>query len=361
LTPLDLLDHMAARGLPGAAAELPHVDMDLPYWRALLDTSRVERSVGFVLAAVESGELRVTDAQEAELVSHHQAAMAADLRLEQKVLAVASLFDEAGVPMRVLKGPAAAHLDYPDPSLRSFGDVDVLVPGSHFDAAVEALERCGHRRNFPEPRAGFDARFGKGAALVAPDGTEVDLHRSLAYGPFGIRVRTDDLWSSSEEFFIGGRVLHALSAPNRLLHACYHVALARRSRPPALRDVASLGSRPDVVEEALMVAPQWGATPLVAVGVAAAWARLHLEETELSRWAAGYRIKRSDASAIVAYRGASTSYAASAVAAIAAIPSWRDRMGYVRALVAPSASYLAGRHASRRARFRWALRALRSR
>ena len=47
-----------------------------------------------------------------------------------------------GIRSRVLKGPAVAHLDYPDPALRAFGDVDLLVavgglrPGARAPARV---------------------------------------------------------------------------------------------------------------------------------------------------------------------------------------------------------------------------------
>ena len=36
----------------------------------------------------------------------------------------------AGIPSRVLKGVALAHTAYPQPELRVFGDVDLLVPSA---------------------------------------------------------------------------------------------------------------------------------------------------------------------------------------------------------------------------------------
>ena len=35
----------------------------------------------------------------------------------------------AGIDVRALKGPAVGRLEYPDPSWRAYGDVDLLVPG----------------------------------------------------------------------------------------------------------------------------------------------------------------------------------------------------------------------------------------
>ena len=93
--------------------------------------------------------------------------------------------DSVGIPVRVLKGTASSHLDYPDPALRTYGDVDLLVPGDHYEQAVRLLVSDGAHRRYPEPRTGFDRRFGKGCSLRTPDGLEVDLHRTFTMGPYG--------------------------------------------------------------------------------------------------------------------------------------------------------------------------------
>ena len=49
------------------------------------------------------------------------------MRLEQEVLTVIDLLTASAVDVRILKGSAVAHLDYPDPALRSFIDLDILV------------------------------------------------------------------------------------------------------------------------------------------------------------------------------------------------------------------------------------------
>ncbi len=50
--------------------------------------------------------------------------------------------DRAGVPYVTIKGLAAA-VYYPEPLWRRLGDIDLLVPPEHFEAACEALERSG--------------------------------------------------------------------------------------------------------------------------------------------------------------------------------------------------------------------------
>ena len=49
------------------------------------------------------------------------------VQLERVLLETVAELDALGAEFRVLKGTAVAHLDYPDPSWRGFGDIDLLV------------------------------------------------------------------------------------------------------------------------------------------------------------------------------------------------------------------------------------------
>ena len=47
-------------------------------------------------------------------------------------------------------------------------------------------------------------------------------------GPFGLRVRLDDLWSSPSRFVVAGHTLMAPPPEVRFLHACFHAVLGDR-------------------------------------------------------------------------------------------------------------------------------------
>ena len=147
------------------------------------------------------------------------------LALERNLADVADALGAATIDHVVLKGPAVAHEGYPDPSWRPFGDVDVLVPSGRFDAACGILSNLGYRRTFLDPRPGFAARFGKGAAHVGTDGLEVDLHRLIADGPFGYWVDHDTILRSTTPFALGGRSFERLNDTALVLHACLHAVL----------------------------------------------------------------------------------------------------------------------------------------
>jgi hypothetical protein len=282
--------------------------------------------------------------------------MSTVLALERALVEVAGTLERADIPFRVLKGAACSHLDYPDASLRSFHDIDLLAPGERLDEAVALLHGLGFRRRYPSPRPGFDARFGKAVTLVADSGVEVDLHRTFALGPFGQRIRLADLWSAPPAgFTLGGVRLTALDTELRLLHAAYHSALG--DYPPRLvplRDIAQLVLRPDLdVPRVRALAAAWQGEAVLAHAVRQAWATLQIADlTALSTWAEGYRARQRDERDLAVYQSSETSYAAKSYAAVRGIPRPSDRLAYLRAMLLPADTYVAGRHSGRLARLR---------
>lgn len=59
------------------------------------------------------------------------------------------LFSDAGIPIAILKGFAAA-VYYPDPTCRSMGDIDFIVPQERFREAVALMTRSGYTRTHQE-------------------------------------------------------------------------------------------------------------------------------------------------------------------------------------------------------------------
>jgi hypothetical protein len=102
------------------------------------------------------------------------------LVLERLLLKLADRLETEHIDYRVLKGSAAAHLIYSEPWLRSYGDIDLLIPAQQLEATITLLTDLGYRRDRPQPRPRFDRRFGKGVTVFSPDGDPVDLHRTLA-------------------------------------------------------------------------------------------------------------------------------------------------------------------------------------
>ena len=341
-----LLRSVAAFGLAGSTLEWPGEALDDRGWDSLVRGVGEQRLWGLLGAAVESGALPSTQAQARAARELKVSSMQQSVLLERELVEVLRVLTGAGVEHRLLKGPAAARLDYREPSLRCFADIDLLVPPLRFDDAVAALVAAGLRRRFPEPRPGFDRRFSKGASFTTPRGYEIDLHRTFVMGPFGLSVQLDDLWDGGTPLEIGGLHPVALTTECRFLHACYHAALGNiEARLVPLRDVASMlleGDLDVARVRALMTA--WKAEPVVALAVDTAWRAFELADVvALSAWAARYVPDERARRQLAVYHDEGGGYAEKSFAAVAAVPGLRNKVRFAAALAFPQESYLEGR------------------
>jgi hypothetical protein len=340
---------VAAYGLAGSRCALPGVPLAEADWRGFLDKVAQERLAGLLGIAIQRGAFPVTDRQLDEAATLQTEVAVVALLLERLLLLVSEQFDAADLDFRVLKGPSVAHVDYPDPSVRGFGDLDLLVRAEDFARAVELLEAGGGRRGIPELRHGFDHRFGKGAVIVMPDDLEIDLHGSFVAGPLGMTIDLEGLFATSTSFALGDRYLAGLGTEERFLHACIHAGLGRPASLHSLRDVAQMGLRPDLdLDRVHGLARSWRATAVVARAVNMAWTKLDLADSvAVSAWASRYRPDRADLRLLDAYVGGDRSFTRQAIATLRVIPRRRDKVAYLRSLVLPQRRYLEARGTTR--------------
>jgi hypothetical protein len=340
---LDALSRaIASYGLPPPDREPITVQDDS--WRVLALLLSLRRLTGIALAAAEAGWLRVGDAAVEELIQRHREQMLHCLAIERSLLRVASNLDDAGVPFLVLKGPALAHGLYPDPSWRPFGDLDLLVRTEDWRLACDVVRSAGYRRDLPEPRSGFDVRFGKAATHTNEDGLQLDLHRTLTLGPFGLWLDPGELFEETVTFDLGGQTFRRLADTNLLLHACIHASLG--SAPPLpvpVRDVAQILQSPNVDWQALGErAVRWRLIAVVrdALGVA--------RRDCVIRLPAGAEPfvtaipKRRELRALRSYQELRGSGGISLSTAMA-IPSVRGRLEYARGLLFPTHEFMRAR------------------
>ena len=260
---------------------LAHGLGDIPQEPLVLDADRGhrlvqaavdQRVVGLAAAAVTDGRLRLEPSARARLADAQRQTAGVALVLERRLLEVAALLDGLGVPFRVLKGPALAHTVYPDPGWRDFGDVDLLVPGGSLTEVITALGRSGAERVFPPVGRGFEAAVAKSVTVRLRGGWELDLHRSIAHGPWGLLIDVADLWRRAGTFRLGGRNLPTVTPELHLAHALVHVGLGSpRPRWSNLRDVAQLSAGADLDHQVVVgLLDRWRARSPAAV--AAGWA-----------------------------------------------------------------------------------------
>jgi Uncharacterised nucleotidyltransferase len=357
-----LLSACAAYGLP-TGHELPRGPLSTDAFSTLLMQAEHHRLVGLLGAAVREGSLEVNDDQHFALELVLEGWLAHSLRVEALVLALADELDDAGVPHRVFKGVALAHMVYKAPALRVFADVDLLVPTPDFGRAASVLETAlGADRALPELRPGFDERFGR-EVLLRSNGLELDIHRTFVDGAYGLTVDLDDLFTSPRRFALGSREIPTLPPAQQFLSSCYAAALG--DWPPRLasqRDVVQLlHADAPTADDVLALARRWRAEAVVARALCDAWAVLRPRFTPpLVDWARGFQPTAFERLLLASYRGPARGFTAKA-AAVLVVPGITDKLAYFRAVVLPQRIYLERRGLSPSDHWRRALARLRER
>jgi hypothetical protein len=343
-----LLTAIAGAGLRGAPAPEPTAP-GAEEWGRLFPRIRWERISGLALASVADGWLDLGGEQLDELLTFHREAMAWALTVERKLVGLADAFDAGGIRFAVLKGASVAHTAYPDPALRSFGDLDLLVRSEDYPRACALLGGLGHARKRPEPRPGFEMRFGKASVHVHPDDRiEVDLHRTLVLGPFGLWLRAEELLERSTTFALGGRAIPRLDDTAMLLNVAMHASLGfRPPRLAPLRDVFEVARNGRVEWGTLAAwASRWRLAAVLQHAFRTASERLGAPLPEEAAWFLRMPAPRRERRPLLGYVGDRRREGGIATGTIRAIPGIRGKAAYVFALAVPSREFLAARAGS---------------
>jgi len=341
-----ILGRIAAFGMPPAeGGGEDRLTVPTEAWGPVVGMLNAQRLHGLAVAALEAGYLMLSPADaEREIVLNRDAAVWS-LLLERMLLEVGRDLERAGVEHVVLKGPGLAHTVYPDPAWRSFTDLDLLVRTRDWTRACETLAEQQFHRELPEPRPGFDERFGKAAEMTGRGGTQVDLHRTLVIGPFGLWIDAEELFRSTTTFPLGGREFRMLDGAGLLVNACLHASLGWR--PPLLgpvRDVAQVAWHGNVDWDAFADrTKRWRLGAVVKHAFATASEALGVALPEQVKAFVAAPANRSEQRALEAYTTTKRGRGGLALSTMRAIPGLRAKAAYARGLLVPDRKFLAAR------------------
>ena len=180
---------------------------------------------------------------------------------------------------------------------------------------------------------------------MAFGGVSLDLHRTLIAGPLGQRIPIAELFDRRRDVVIGGRTMGMLDLADAYLHAGLTAGAADvPARLITLRDMLELEARPDFDPDLVVArARAWGIGAPLARAVMLLEDRLRPDAAPaLSRWARDYVPNATERLLMCCYLSSARSYRRQ-LAEVAFLPTWRDRVGLLHALIMPQPSFRAAR------------------
>ncbi len=170
-------------------------------------------------------------------------------------------FETRSIPRLLVKGPSLVERYYHDDALRSYGDVDVLVPAHRFGDALDVLEERGFTvldRNWHMLRRDLRGQL----HLRSPERDLLELHWHVVNSDrvrHALSVAMGDLWHTAQSGVVGGVEVSVPDAPRELAHLCMHAAMHGCDRLIWLVDIARVASAPGLdLDELQRTARRWG-------------------------------------------------------------------------------------------------------
>ena len=179
-----------------------------------------------------------------------QEAMAA-LALASLTREMAALFEQAVIPMQVIKGIPLALQTTGSLISRGRGDLDLLVDPKRLPEALQLLESVGFEKTYGASCIGTDSPQDKYSrfvsielSLVRQRGQRqwIDLHWHVSHAR-GVLPLFNGLWTNRDYVDIDGTSVATLSLENAFVHACCHAAADRWMCIRNLVDVERLAQR----------------------------------------------------------------------------------------------------------------------
>lgn len=238
-----------AWGVPGS---VPPVAWDVADWAQELGALRVSRLSPValrLLTAMDGGRSQAEGFGEVRAFLEAEARGLACQAMAAEAVAGAALrrLVDLGIPVLVIKGPAVARF-HPEPGLRPFLDVDVVVPPRSFGAALAALRQLGYERTpaSVQPWGWFDRVCLEGVNVRRAGESSIDVHHRISPWVFTGKLTAAALFARSEPGEVARVPVRLVSAEDALAIAALHVVNDLWKGDPSIqswRDILVLTGR----------------------------------------------------------------------------------------------------------------------
>ena len=191
------------------------------------------------------------------------------LSLSVELFRILDDFLKAQVEVICVKGPTVSQVAYGDPSLRSFGDLDLLVRHRDIQAVYERMQAMGFEPDIP-PLAITAGKI-PGEYVFRRTGTPrmVEFHTEKTFRHYPQPMRIDDMMARKRCVQLDGRGVPALILEDEVVFDCVHGGKDFWERLVWVADVAAIVARyPELNwENALQAAKAVGADRMLLAGV----------------------------------------------------------------------------------------------
>jgi hypothetical protein len=191
---------------------------------AFTDAVRYHGLAGYAVEAIGCGRLVLARGEARRLADAQARRLLHAALLRRELGAAVTALGAIGVAPLLVKGPAVANRYYRDPALRTFADLDLLVPRQRLADGVAALADVGYsvageyRPDYPDSLY-HDVHLERS---VGNHHVDLDLHWRLGDDPLTVRLDHDALAKGADAIDVDGTTISVPALPEQLLALAVH-------------------------------------------------------------------------------------------------------------------------------------------
>lgn len=209
-------------------------------WPRLLLLAEEHRVIGQLAACLSNADIMVQTENKQLLLERRRSQNFLTLRLIAELFRLLDMLGKEGISALVIKGPVLAVRAYADPSVRAYGDLDLLVRQRDIRRATELMIASGYEEAVS--LTAIDAGKIPGQYLFSKRDSKllVELHNDLTLRYFPSPLPIEDFFARQVRQCLDGHEVPAPCVEDELVLVCVHGTKHFWERLSWIADVAGL-------------------------------------------------------------------------------------------------------------------------
>jgi hypothetical protein len=194
-------------------------------WHSIFALSKLHGVTPFLYYRARSLGLKLPEQIEKEWLGIYLYQIAEEKKAHQQIKELKEVLDSEQIPMILLKGASAMLRLYPQSGLRTFVDLDILIPDDVVDRFKRAMKIAGYKplsaRNSPEDEEllKFDVHLDP---ISKEEGIMIEAHLSILGVKGDHSVANPDAWQEKEGKSTDRINVEHLSIEHFIIHTMFH-------------------------------------------------------------------------------------------------------------------------------------------
>jgi len=196
-------------------------------WHYISHLSKLHGVTPFLYYRTRSLGLKLPEQIEKEWLGIYLYQIAEEKKARRQIKELKEILDPNGIPFILLKGASAMLRLYPQPGLRTFVDLDILIPADMISQFKQTMAMAGYKPIAPmyspeyEDLQKFDNHL---APFMKEEGLMIEPHVNILGEKGNYLIALPEIWRDKEETNADGIITGHLNREHFIIHMLVHCA-----------------------------------------------------------------------------------------------------------------------------------------